>query len=194
MNLVRHSTVSKIAAISLLLAVVAVIYLVLIQPLYGHYLQNHQQAAKLTRQIASYEHIAENRSRIEQLFESMRPDEERTNYYLQGSTRALASAELQAYVRTVIESSEGSLLSTQPIVRDDDAPERVVKVNVRMSGSVEALVQVLYRVANGFPVLLTDDVLIMRERSAVTRKADDRNEGDLEIHFTLTGFVKESVL
>lgn len=194
MSLNLNRTMGKGVAIALVGIVSMATFLLLLRPLLVQYRDNQHEIAKLSRQLISYERIADSRGEVEKTLSEIGPDADVPNYYLQGSTRALASAELQAYVRTVIEASDGDLLSTQPIAKGDDASGREVKVNVRMSGTVEALVQVLYRISSGVPVLLTDEVLILRGRGGGSRQAKAGRDGNLEIHFTLTGFVKQSVL
>jgi general secretion pathway protein M len=193
-SLERNTPISRGIAVLLLLFVLAVIYLLLVAPLLHHYRESRQELEHLTRQVVAYERIAESRSEVEKLFAAMHPEQETLGYYLKGGTKALASAELQTYVRTIIENAEGNLVSTQPMDKGEREPERMVKVNVRMSGNVESLLHVFYRIANGVPVLLTDEVLIRRNKSSLSRTGVDEGDDVLDIQFTLTGFVKESIL
>lgn len=193
MTFAHNTPFSRGVAITLLLAVIVAIFFLLLNPLLRYYEDNRKEIAELSRKMESYERIANSRAEVEKLFASMRPGEDTLGYYLKGSTKALASAELQAYVRTIIDASAGSLVSTQPIVRGERESERMVKVNVRMSGDTASLVQVFYRLANGVPVLLMDEVLVRRNKSTLTRRDDAELDDQLDIQFTLTGFVKESV-
>lgn len=193
MTLEHNTPLSRAVALGFLLLVIVAAYLLLVVPLRVHYLNNQQELAHYSRQLANYKAIANSRSQIEKLLKIGRPEDDALGYYLKGSTQALASAELQAYVRSIIEASKGSLVSTQPIVKGDQEPGRTVKVSVRMNGDIESLLQVLYRIATGVPVLLTDEVVIRRSHSTVSRTDNAKPDGTLDIQFTLTGFVKESV-
>jgi len=193
MNIMHGTALSRIIAVGLLVLVLAMIYLLLVVPVHNHYLSNEQEIEHYSSQIANYKAIANSRTKIEQLLKTIRPQDNALGYYLKGSTQALASAELQAYVRSIIESSKGNLVSTQPIVKGEREPERTVRVSVRMTGTIDSLQQVLYRIATGVPVLLTDEVMIRRGKSSQSRTDKQEDEGTLDVQFTITGFVKESV-
>jgi hypothetical protein len=194
MTVIKHSPLSRGIAVTLLLLLLLALYMLLFVPLQQRYHDNQQELDYLARQLAVYERVANSREEIEKLFQSVRQDDEALGYYLKGSTKALASAELQAYVSTIIEASDGSLVSTQPIVKDERVPERMVKVSVRMNGTIDSLVKVLFRIANGVPVLTTDEVLIRRNKAAQSRARSTESADALEIQFMLTGFVNDSVL
>lgn len=193
MNIIHGTALSRGIAIGLLMVVLAMIYLLLVLPVHNRYLSNKQELDHYSSQIANYKAIANSRTKIEELLKTVQPRENALGYYLKGSTQALASAELQAYVRSIIEASKGSLVSTQPIVKGDREPERTVRVSVRMTGSIDSLQQVFYRIATGVPVLLTDDVMVRRGKSSLPRSDKQEDDGNLDVQFTITGFVRESV-
>ncbi len=193
MTLVHNTPLSRAAAVGLLLGLIAAIYLMLVVPLQTYYADSRHDLEQLNRQLSAYQRIASSRNTIEKAFTSIRPEDEQSGYYLKGATKALAAAELQAYARSIIESSKGELVSTQPIGKHERLPDRMVKVSVRMSGNIDSLMQVLYRFSSGVPVLLTDEVLIRRDKSTLTRSDDIQFDDSLDVQFVLTGFVKESV-
>ena len=194
MTVISHTPFSRLLAVALLLGLLGLPYLLLIMPLQHHYAHNQQKLEQLQRQLAGYQRVASSREQIENLFKSIRPEESAVGYYLKGATRALASAVLQAYVRSVIEESKGSLVSTQPITKVERDPERMVRVSVRMRGGIASLLRVLHRVSTGVPVLLTDEVLIRSESATHSRREGEQEDDMLDVQFTLIGFVKESVL
>lgn len=194
MTVIAHTPLSRLLAVVLLLGVTGLCYLLFIVPLRHYHEENEVQITQLSRQLQEYRRIAASRGLIEKMLKSIRPEESATGYYLKGATQALASAELQTYVRTIIEQSDGSLVSTQPMVKAERDPERMVRVSVRMRGRLEALLQVFYRIATGLPVVLTDDVLIRTENATLNRGGGGNEDDTLDVQFTLTGFVKESVL
>ncbi len=193
MTVIPHTLLSRGLAVALLLLLLASLYVLLLLPLQRHYEASQNELEQLASQLEAYQRVANSRNQIEKLFAAIRPDESALGYYLKGSTQALASAELQAYARAIIEESMGSLVSTQPIVNGERVPERMVKVNVRMRGTIDTLLKVLFRISTGTPVVLTDDVLIRLDNSSLSRIDDVQADDTLDVQFTLTGFVRESV-
>lgn len=194
MNIGTHTPLSQFIALGLLCGLLLAIYLLVILPVQTHYANNRQTINSLSSELAIYQQIANSRDAVEKIFAATGSPDAQLGYYLNGATRALASAELQAYARDLIDSAKGDLLSTQPIVRGESEAERMVRVNVSMKGDVESLRQVLYRLSTGQPVLLIDEVLIRRNKSTVTQSDDEEVDDTLDVQFTLIGFVRESVL
>ncbi len=194
MTVIQHTPLSRLLTLGLLLGLLALLYLIIVVPLQGYHAENRQQLERLTLQLEGYRRIAASREQIEGLLASIRPEENTQGYYLKGTTQALASAELQAHARTLIEKSNGSLISTQPMVKTGREPERMVRVNVRMRGRIDSLLQTFYNISTGVPVVLTDDVLIRSETSTLSRAGEPQSDDTLDVQFTLTGFVKESIL
>jgi len=106
---------------------------------------------------------------------------------------ALAAAELQSLVKGLIERSGGGLVSTQPLVDSGaDAVGEVpgsVRLRVRMRGDMESLRDVLHSLESSMPLLVLDNVSIVKARQVRRRRGSD-NQGPLQVNFDLTGFVQ----
>lgn len=194
MNIGTHTPISRFIALGLLAGLFIIIYFLVILPVQTRYANNRQMINGLGSELAIYQQIASSRDEVEKIFAATDTQDAQLGYYLNGATRALASAELQAYARDIIDSAKGDLISTQPIVRGESETERMVRVNVRMKGNIESMRQVLYRLSTGQPVLLIDEVLIRLSKSTLTQSDDEEVDDTLDVQFTLIGFVRESVL
>lgn len=185
---------SKGLAIALLAALLAAVYLVVVDPLLVAYRDSEESLQVLRKRLAGYQRVAAERPQLEQALESAGPVQEQEDLFLRNSSRALAAAELQAYARVTVEDAGGSLVSTQPLTGEQgEEASRRVSVRVRMTGTIEALQAVLHRLEAGPPLALLEEVSINRRpqrRTSRTRTAEPELDWQLDVRFTLTGFIR----
>jgi general secretion pathway protein M len=183
---------SKGLALGLLAALLAAVYLVVVDPLLVAYRDNETVLQVLRQRLAGYQRVAAQRPQLEQALESAGSEREQEDLFLRNSSRALAAAELQAYARETVEGAEASLVSTQPLTveQGEEASSRV-SVRVRMTGSIGALQAILHRLESGRPLILVEDVSVNR-RPQRRRPGSPGAELDwqLDVRFTLTGFIR----
>lgn len=111
--------------------------------------------------------------------------------FLEEKPRALAAADLQQLLGSLIEQSGGSLVSTQvleEINNDSVFPEITVKVYLR--GATEVLQKLMYRLEINRPLLLPDNLLVQKRQQGDAGGGRDADE--LEIRFDVTAFIYQS--
>lgn len=106
--------------------------------------------------------------------------------FLSGGSQALAAAELQKYLESLIETHQGSLKTTRVMAPQNDGALPVVALQVQIGLGTEALQRILHAIESGRPILLLDNVLI-RTREA-SGKRTSTVSGNLELQLTATGF------
>ena len=111
--------------------------------------------------------------------------------FLAEKLRALAAADLQRLLGSLIEETGGSLVSTQVLPNADNGrifPKITVKV--QLLGSTDTLQRLLYRFGSGQPLLLVDNLLVQQRRRGDERARRDTNQ--LEIRFDVSAFIYQS--
>lgn len=176
----------------LLLAALAGAYLVLVKPAIAGRQNFHTRLDKLrfqyTRLSASLSHIDAIRADLKKL--KQQPTDK--TGFITDKQRALAAADLQRHINTLISSSGGDLISTQvtPDKNDKETfPAITVKVHVR--ADIDALQKLLYQLAAGNPVLTTDNLLIQSRNTGLPGRRQ-REENQLDVRFDVTGFIYRS--
>lgn len=184
--------VSRALAVGLLLLLALLIHLSVIQPLYALYRGNSETLETLQHRLGAYRAVAARRGQLEEQLERMVPAQEESDLFLKSATQPLAAAELQAYVRRIVEGADGNLLSLQPITSgiSDEAGTQVA-VRVRLTGGTGTVLESLYRLESGRPLVLVD-ALSMSQRSRGRPGAGAAGDagGDLDVRFDLTGFLR----
>jgi len=117
--------------------------------------------------------------------------QQKANHFSNRETSALASADLQQFVKKAIVESGGRLTSTQVI------PERIednfihIAIKVRMSGDAVILRDVLYIIETAKPMLMIDNLMVRSvrgRRDRRTRKVMATNE--LSVNFDVSGYMR----
>jgi len=118
-------------------------------------------------------------------------------YFNGQETEALASAEMQDFIKKTIVEAGGQLSSTQTMPSSDSATNSPAKFNhiivrISMTGNSEMLRTVLYKIENSVPLMIIDQIDIRPVRGRRNRKTgqiDASNE--LAINFRVVSFMRK---
>jgi len=181
-------------ALALLALLILSIIFIAIVPAVTMSMEYHQQkqdlAFRLQRArkiIARKDNVVENMAQIKKQYLAQ-------DYFSTRDTEALASADLQKFIKSAISQAGGQLTSTQvmPQSSDNDDDFKRVIVKVRMSGEMETLRSVLHEIESSTQTMLIDqmDIRPVRgKRNRKTRKIEPSNK--LNINFRVTGFMRK---
>ncbi|MCK5431654.1 MAG: hypothetical protein KAJ03_02865 [Gammaproteobacteria bacterium] len=110
--------------------------------------------------------------------------------FLEEKQQTLAAADLQQYLKKVIESHAGNLVSTQPITDINKKPFPKVTIKIHMRGNINALQKTLYQLESSRPQLFIDNVIIQRRNP--TGRGKKLNIDQLDIRFDVNGYIFDS--
>ena len=108
-------------------------------------------------------------------------------------TAALASADLQSLIKEAVNHAGGELISTQVIPEHKEEQFNRVAVKVRMTGSTQALRDILHSFESGHPILFVDNLNIRPIRNVQPmlpgRKAGKVTD-KLSVDFDVIGYIR----
>ena len=187
------SVLSRTLAIAILGIVLLGAYRLIATPLVIAYLDGEARIEQAKELLQRYEALAEQRSL---LADRLAKQEERAGSaagYLTGPSDALAAAQLQDRVKSVVEGAGGELRSTQILpaeALEGDLGFRRATLRVRFVVTIEGLKTTLYELETGQPYLIIDDVTIRQER--VRRRGNDPERAPtLDVSLELFGYLRE---
>jgi general secretion pathway protein M len=185
----------RLAALSLLLLLAGGTLYLLVDRIWivrYHYYQNalEQQQERLEQ----LERMAAIREPIQQLVTRIQQDRAVIAQYLPQSAPALAAADLQQRVKTVVEAAGGTLQSTQALPPSEEGNAVKVTVSAAMSGDVDSLRKVLYDLEAQTPVLFVDNLQVSarenRPRLSNGRFAN-YTRVQLSVQFEVAGYLRK---
>lgn len=178
-------------ALGLLVFVFMLIIIVAIVPLVSTGLDYYQQKQELTFRLQRSKQIVARKQTVLEDIKNIKQQYQQQNYFSTRDTVALASADLQKFIKATISSAGGQLTSTQVLPSTSENGFKRISVKVRMSGDAEILRSVLYEIESAVPVMIIDQIDIRPvrgKRNRKTRKIEPSSK--LNINFQATGFMR----
>ncbi len=179
-------------AVGLLMMVLLLIGMALIVPVVSKGLALNESKNALIFRLQQYQRILAKKDSVVAEMAAIKEQHDEQGYFNSQETDALASAEMQNFIKKTIVDAGGQLSSTQAIpVSVKDGFSRIT-VRVRMTGNSEVLRAVLYKIETSTPLIIIDqiDIRPMRsKRNMATHKIEPSN--DLNVNFQAVSFMRK---
>lgn len=160
---------------------------------------------QLESRLQRYDRLLAMRSTITSRLAGVRKDDSADKYYLPETAPPLAATALQQHVSQVIQSSGGSLNSSQILPATTEHGFTRVAVRIQLTGDIGTLQKTFYSLESQPPMLFIDNVRVrsrvIRRRNPVRRGADGRiirpkepyhTEIRLLTEFEVAGYMRKS--
>jgi general secretion pathway protein M len=187
------SLLSRTLAVVLLGIALLGAYRLIIAPLVIAYRDGQSRIEQAKELLQRYETLAEQRSLLADRLAEQQEQAASAAGYLTGPSDALAAAELQDRVKSVVEGAGGELRSTQILPAEEleaDLGFRRTTLRVHFVVTIEGLEETLYELETGQPYLIIDDVTVRQER-ARRQRSQPRDQPRLDVSLELFGYVRE---
>jgi len=188
----NNQQIQRWLAVGLLIVVLLIVGLALIIPVVHKAMELNESKNSLHFKLQQYERILAQKDAVSASMNKIQQQHDSQGYFNAQGTDALASAELQEFIKKAIVDAGGQLSSTQAIpVPSKDEFNRVT-VRVRMTGNSETLRAVLYKIETSTPLIIIDqiDIRPMRGvRNRITRQLQPSNE--MNVNFQAVSFMRK---
>lgn len=123
--------------------------------------------------------------------EQARRQNQQEQRFLSRDTPALASADLQTQIRTIVKEGGGELTSTQALPEEKEERFYRIAVKVRLTGSTHMLRDMFYRIESANPSLFVKNLNIRPIRINQSLGSDKYlNVDKLSIDFDVVGYMR----
>jgi general secretion pathway protein M len=187
------SLLSRTLALVLLgLALVGAARLV-VAPLVAAFQENAASIEEAEGLLQRYRALAEQRPAMAKRLATQEERAASAAGYLQGPSDALAAAQLQDRVKSVIEGAGGELRSTQILPArpvEEDGGIRRAALRVQFAVTIGGLAETLYELESGQPYLLIDQLSVREQRTRRQRRDEPEAEAQLDITLELSGYLR----
>ncbi len=195
MDLTNNNQAQRWLAVGLLIVVLLLLFFIIIFPIVNKGFELNDSKEHLALTLRKYERILAGKDSVNQSLEAVNQQNQEQGYFNNQGTSALASAQMQEFIKQTIVQAGGQLSSTQvlPAAEEKDKFNRIT-VSVRMTGNIETLRAVLYKLETSTPLIVIDqlDIRPMRSiRNQITRQIEPSN--GLNINFQAIGFMRSQV-
>lgn len=179
-------------AVGLLVGAILIVSLVVMVPVVNKGLALHETKNNLVFKLQQYERILAGKEAVIVSMNAIKEQYQQRGLLNSQGTGALASAEVQEFIKKAIVEAGGQLSSTQPLPVSTKNEFSRITVSVRMTGTSEVLRAVLYKIETSTPLIIVNQIEIrpMRGvRSRTTRQIEPSNE--LNINFQAVSFMRK---
>lgn len=178
--------IARLTALALLLAVLALPWLGVVQPLLDAHAAGEGEIAALTVTAGRLTALAATRDELMRQKQALAARRDSGGLLLAGASEALAAAALQNIIKTALIRAGGELRSTQPLATAEDKGFRRISVRALLTTDTDGLRILLHAVDAARPLLFVDS-LEVRGR-AVSHSIGEPDEPQLDIRLDVTGF------
>jgi general secretion pathway protein M len=197
MALVTQPGNSRLTAILVLVIVLLVVYLTCFHWFILRHLDYSAEIDELSGQLGRYQRVAAQRAEYETLLQGLQDRRSDENLFLEGGDFNEAAAGMSERLSQMIGiQAEDScqIVSRQPVRPRVQERFQRVTVNVRMRCGIEDLKKVLYALETGVPMVIADEVTIIKPRSRSRRSRNQAPETGqpLDIRFNMSGYLRVS--
>lgn len=183
---------SRVAALALLLVTVVAGLWLMFYPVVSLHVAQAEEIERKERQLTRFHQLADSQEALQRELATLRRRNPAASYYVAGETPAIASANMQQYLKQVVERNGGELISTQILTADGDGAAQSSSLKVHLRGNIESSAQIVYLLESGRPLLFIDELSISARRVR-GKTAGAPPEIALDLNFELTGYIKEGV-
>ena len=194
MELIPDERSSRLTAILLFVIFAILVYLLLFHWFFVRHAEYAADISSLREQLGRFQAVASQQDDMQQRLLEIREGREDANLFLaEGDFNEAAAAmadRLGQMVRTQAED-DCQVVSRQPVrPRAQERYERVT-VNVRMRCGTEDLLKILYRLEAATPMVLVDDLNIIRPRTRRRAgQAAPPSRETLDVRFNMSGYLR----
>jgi general secretion pathway protein M len=194
MQVIPDQRNSKTTALLLLAIALLLVYLLC----FHWFVQRHREYAEeiggLRDQLNRFQTVAAQRETLQARLSKIRNSQEDAGLFLDypsfDEAAAAVSGDIGDMVRMQADDS-CQIVSRQPVrARVQERFEKIT-VNVRMRCDAEDFLKVLYGMETNMPLMLVDDLNVIRPRTRSRAKAKQaQTQGALDIRFNVSGYLR----
>ncbi|NKB37191.1 MAG: hypothetical protein GKR93_08475 [Gammaproteobacteria bacterium] len=174
-------------ALFTLAIILVLIYTLIVSPLLKIKEENKDRIETAIFQLEKLNNLRSNIVLLKDSMENLKKRNENVQGFIKKTVPAIAAADLQEKITTLIESNGGNVVSTAVVRKNDESIYTKVTIKTHMRANIVTLNKVLYELVKSNPILFTDNLLIQK-KNLKGRNAKQTNEL-LEIRFEVSGFM-----
>lgn len=193
MQVIPDQRNSKTTAIMLLVITLLLVYLLVFHWFILRHGEYAEEIGDLRTQLNRFQSVASQRESLQLQLSQIRSSKKDTDLFFEypefDEAAAAMSGSIGDMVRTQADDT-CQIVSRQPVRPRVQERFQKVTVNVRMRCNADDFLKILYTMETGMPLMLVDDLNIIRPRTRRRSAARVEEQGALDIRFNVSGYLK----
>jgi general secretion pathway protein M len=186
---------TKLTAVLLLFIALILVYLLGFHWFIVRHLDYAEEISELQSQLDRYRQVAAQKDLVEQQLESLQSRRSESNLFLAESDFNEAAAAMSERLNQMLASfadESCQIVSRQPEQAREVERFEKVTVNVRMRCDIDDLMQLLYNLENGAPMIFAEELIVIKPRARRRGNNQVPDTQALDIRFDMAGYLRKS--
>lgn len=185
---------SKATALMLLVIALILVYLLVFHWFVLRHMEYAEEIGDLRTQLSRFQTVALQRDSLQTQLGQIRNSQSDEGLFFEDPSFDEAAAALSGNIGDMVRTQADEscqIVSRQPVRPRVQERFEKVTVNVRMRCDAEDFLQVLFGMETGMPLMLVDDLNIIRPRTSSRKRSQQaKPQGTLDIRFNVSGYLK----
>jgi general secretion pathway protein M len=195
MQVIPDQRSSKTTAIMILVIALLLVYLLLFHWFILRHREYAQEIDDLRTQLSRFQTVAAQRETLQKRLSKLRGSQKDADLFLEYPEFDEAAAAISSSIGDIVRSQADDscqIVSRQPVRPRVQERFQKVTVNVRMRCDAEDFLLVLHGMESGTPLMLVDDLNIIRPRTRGRARVSNKQtaQGALDVRFNVSGYLK----
>lgn len=195
MAVARKKGDSRLMAMLIFVIAVLLVYVICFHWFILRHIDYNEEIGELTSQLARFQRVASQKEMVESQLKSLQGRRSESNLFLEEGDFNEAAAGMSERLNQMVSTQADEscqVVSRQPVRAREVEKFEKVTVNVRMRCSIEDLVGLLYSLETGVPMIIADEVTVIKPRAR--RRVDAKTSSDtaaLDVRFNMSGYLRQ---
>ena len=194
MQVIPDQRNSKTTALLLLAIAIIMVYLLVFHWFVLRHREYAGELGDLREQLSRFQTVASQRESLQTRLGRISNSQNDADLFLDYPSFDEAAAAMSGGIGEMVRAEADDscqIVSRQPVRSRVQERFQKVTVNVRMRCDAEDFLKILYGMETGMPLMLVDDLNIIRPRARrTTRGQQTAAQGELDIRFNVSGYLK----
>ncbi len=193
MQLIPAQRDAKTTAVLLLFIALLLVYLLVFHWFVRQHREYSEELGALREQLQRFQIVASQREALQARLGRIRNSEQDSNLFMQEADFDEAAAAMSSRIGQMVRlqaDDSCQIVSRQPVRGREKERFEMVMVNVRMRCNGDDFLQILYSMETSTPLILVDELNIIRPRARRNSRAPTNSQGTLDIRFNVVGYLQ----
>ncbi len=188
MNHTVSPPVSRLLALALLVAVIAVAWIVGVEPIRAAFDTQDARIESAGELLARYERALDDEAGLRAEIAELRKSDGSPDPFLKGESTQIIAASLQNQIQTLVAGEPGDIRSIQVLPETEEAGFEKIGLRVTLTAGIPAMQKIFYDIESSVPALFIDNLDVRTNVRRRRRNQEATNR--MQIRFDVFGYRK----
>jgi general secretion pathway protein M len=188
MTLPLSPSFQRALAVAILVAIVAVIYAALVQPLIDTYAADNAEIAQRQEALLRYQRAAQELPARQKELAALKQDQAKADGFLEGPSDTLIAAQIQNRVKALANAAKTELKSSQVLPAALDGKLKRIAIRGQISATTTGLLSIFHDLEAQSPSLFLDNVTLQVQPLTIRDRNNPGNGDTIDVLFDVYGY------